>query len=81
MSQTTAILILLVTFLVMIVLRFPIAYAVAIASIICMIYRGDHLALVAMQMIRLPERDSGIIIYCSPGLPATDRHNQQFPLQ
>ena len=52
MNQTTAILILLITFLVMIILRFPIAYAVAIASILCMLYRGDHLAVLAMQMIK-----------------------------
>ena len=52
MNDTTAILILLIAFLVMIVLRFPIAYAVAIASILCMLYRGDHLAVLPMQMIK-----------------------------
>ena len=52
MSQTTAIVILLVGFFVMILLRFPIAYAVAIASILTLVYQGQNLALVPQQMVK-----------------------------
>lgn len=36
----TAILILLASFFAMILLRFPIAYAVALSSVLCLLYQG-----------------------------------------
>ncbi len=39
-AQTAAIMILLISFLVMIILRFPIAYAVALSSLLCLLYQG-----------------------------------------
>ncbi len=42
-AQSVAIIILLVSFFIMIFLRFPIAYAVAISSILCMLYQGQSL--------------------------------------
>lgn len=51
-TQTMAIIILLVSFLVMILLRFPIAYAVALASMFCLLYQGYGLATICQQMIK-----------------------------
>lgn len=51
-TQTMAIIILLVSFLVMIVLRFPIAYAVALASMFCLLFQGYGLATICQQMIK-----------------------------
>jgi len=51
-ANTTAILILIVGFLVMIVLRFPIAYAVAISSILTLVYQGKSLNVLAQQMVK-----------------------------
>jgi hypothetical protein len=48
----SAIVILLVGFLVMVILRFPIAYAVAISSIFCLHYQGLPLTTVCMQMVK-----------------------------
>ena len=45
MSQSVAIAILLISFLVMIFLRFPIAYAVALSSIMTLIYQGTNLSI------------------------------------
>ena len=47
-----AITILLVSFLVMILLRFPIAYSVALSSIFCLSYQGLSLATVCQQMVK-----------------------------
>lgn len=48
----TAIAILLISFLVMILLRFPIAYAVALSSILCLLYQGLPLTTVCQQMVK-----------------------------
>ncbi len=50
--NTTAIVILLVSFLVMIFLRFQIAYAVALSSIFCLLYQGLPLTTVCQQMVK-----------------------------
>ncbi len=51
-TQTVAIMILLISFLVMIVLRFPIAYAVAIASLLCLWYQGLPFSTLCQQMVK-----------------------------
>ncbi len=51
-QQSMAILILLGSFFLMILLRFPIAYAVALASIFTLLYEGLPLTTVAQQMVR-----------------------------
>ena len=48
----TAIAILLISFLVLVMLRFQIAYAVAISSIICLLYQGLPLTTVCQQMVK-----------------------------
>jgi tripartite ATP-independent transporter DctM subunit len=50
--QEIATLILLGSFLLMVLLRFPIAYAVGIASVLCLIYLGRPLTIMAQQMVR-----------------------------
>ena len=50
--NTTAILILLGSFLIMILLRFQIAYAVAISSALCLLYQGLPLTTVCQQMVK-----------------------------
>ncbi len=50
--QGIAIAVLLGSFLVMIVLRFPIAYAVALSSILCLLSQGLSLATVCQQMVK-----------------------------
>lgn len=50
--QSTAIAILIISFLVMVLLRFPIAYSVAISSILCLIYQGLPLSTVVQQMVK-----------------------------
>lgn len=50
--NTTAIAILLVSFLLMVFLRFPIAYSVALSSILCLAYQGLPLATLSQQMIK-----------------------------
>ena len=53
MSQgSMAIIILLVSFLVMIFLRFPIAYAVALSSLLCLLYQGLPLTTICQQMVK-----------------------------
>ncbi len=47
-----AIAILLISFLVMVFLRFPIAYSVAISAILCLAYQGLPLATVVQQMVK-----------------------------
>ena len=48
----TAILILLASFFAMILLRFPIAYAVALSSVLCLLYQGLPLAAICQQMVK-----------------------------
>ena len=48
----TAIAILLISFLIMILLRFPIAYAVALSSILCLLSQGLPLTTVCQQMVK-----------------------------
>ncbi|MDD4112937.1 MAG: TRAP transporter large permease [Herbinix sp.] len=50
--NTTAILILLVSFAIMILLRFPIAYAVGISSVLCILYMGKPLTIVVQMMVK-----------------------------
>lgn len=50
--NTTAIALLLISFLVMVFLRFPIAYSVAISSLLCLAYQGLPLATLSQQMIK-----------------------------
>lgn len=51
-ANTMAIAVLLISFFVMILLRFPIAYAVALSSIFCLMYQGIPLNTVAQQMVK-----------------------------
>ncbi|MDO4297388.1 MAG: TRAP transporter large permease [Lachnospiraceae bacterium] len=51
-TQTAAIMILLISFLVMILLRFPIAYAVALSSMFCLLYQGHPLTTICQQMVK-----------------------------
>lgn len=51
-AQGFAILVLLGSFLVMIFLRFPIAYAVALSSILCLLSQGLPLTTVCQQMVK-----------------------------
>ena len=52
MSESTAILILLASFLIMVFLRFPIAYSVAISTLLCLAYQGLPLATLTQQMVK-----------------------------
>lgn len=49
--QSMAILVLLGSFFLMILLRFPIAYAVGLSSIFCLVYQGKSLTTVCQQMV------------------------------
>lgn len=51
-ANSIAILILIGGFLLMVLLRFPIAYAVALASILCLLYQGLPLAIICQQMVK-----------------------------
>lgn len=51
-SNGTAIAILLISFLVMILLRFPIAYAVAISSVLCLVSQGLPLSTLCQFMVK-----------------------------
>lgn len=51
-STSIAILILIGSFLLMVLLRFPIAYAVVLASLLCLLYQGLPLSTIAQQMIK-----------------------------
>lgn len=51
-TQTLAIIVLLVSFLVMIFLRFPIAYAVALSSLFCLLSQGLPLTTICQQMVK-----------------------------
>jgi tripartite ATP-independent transporter DctM subunit len=50
--NSAAIAVLLVSFIVMIFLRFPIAYAVALSSVFCLLYQGLPLTTVCQQMVK-----------------------------
>lgn len=50
--QTTAILVLLISFMIMVLLRFPVAYAVALASLFCLLYQGLPLTTICQQMVK-----------------------------
>ena len=52
MSESTAIIILLASFLIMVFLRFPIAYSVAISTLMCLSYMGLPLATLTQQMVK-----------------------------
>lgn len=52
MSESMAILILLGSFFAMIFLRFPIAYAVALSSILCLLSQGLPLTTICQQMVK-----------------------------
>lgn len=53
MSESSiAIMVLLISFLVMIFLRFPIAYAVALSSMFCLLYQGLPLTTICQQMVK-----------------------------
>lgn len=51
-SNTTAIAILLISFLVMIFLRFPIAYAVALSGVLCLLSQGLPLSTLCQFMVK-----------------------------
>ncbi len=50
--NSMAIFILIGSFLFLVLLRFPIAYAVALSSILCLLYQGLPLSTVAQQMVK-----------------------------
>ena len=50
--NSTAIAVLLISFFVMILLRFPIAYAVALSSILCLISEGNYLSTLCQFMVK-----------------------------
>ena len=50
--NSTAIAILLASFLIMVVLRFPIAYSVAVSTLLCLGYQGLSLATLCQQMVK-----------------------------
>ena len=52
--QTLAIVVLLVSFFVMIFLRFPIAYAVGLSSVLCMMVQGQALTDVCLLYTSTP---------------------------
>ena len=52
MGNSGAVAVLLISFFVMILLRFPIAYSVALASILCLVKMGNPLAGVAQLMVK-----------------------------
>lgn len=51
-AESIAILILLGSFFIMILLRFPIAYAVALSSVFTLLYQGLPLSTIAQQMVK-----------------------------
>ena len=52
MGNTTAIAVLLISFLVLIFLRFPIAYAVALSSVFCLLSQGQSLSMLCQHMVK-----------------------------
>ena len=51
-SETMAIVILLASFFIMVMLRFPIAYAVALSSVLCLLSQGLPLTTICQQMVK-----------------------------
>lgn len=51
-AQTLAIVVLLGSFLLMVLLRFPIAYAVGISSVLCLVVQGQSLATICQYMVK-----------------------------
>ncbi len=51
-ANTFSILVLLGSFILMIILRFPIAFAVGISSVLCLLSMGSSLTVVAQQMVK-----------------------------
>ena len=51
-TQSVAILVLLGSFFLMIFLRFPIAYSVGLASVLCLAYQGLNLSTICQQMVK-----------------------------
>ncbi|MCR5215362.1 MAG: TRAP transporter large permease [Lachnospiraceae bacterium] len=51
-AQGAAIAVLLISFLVMIFLRFPVAYAVALSSLLCMAYQGINFSVLCQYMVK-----------------------------
>ena len=51
-ANTFAILVLLGSFFLMIFLRFPIAYAVALSSVFCLVAQGHNLTTICQQMVK-----------------------------
>ena len=51
-TSSVAIAILIIGFLVLIILRFPVAYAVALASMACLVYQGKCLNALCQQMVK-----------------------------
>lgn len=51
-GETLAIVVLLVSFFVMVFLRFPIAYAVALSSVFCLLSQGLPLTTICQQMVK-----------------------------
>lgn len=51
-TQTMAVSVLLISFFIMILLRFPIAYAVGLSSVLCLLSQGLNLTTVCQQMVK-----------------------------
>ena len=51
-GTTLAIFVLLASFFIMIFLRFPIAYAVALSSMFCLLVQGTSLSTIAQHMVK-----------------------------
>lgn len=51
-ANTTAIAILIIGFLILVFLRFPVAYGVALSSMVCLLYQGKSLNSLCQQMVK-----------------------------
>ena len=51
-ANSMAILVLLGSFFLMVFLRFPIAYAVALSSVFCLLFQGHNLTTICQQMVK-----------------------------
>ena len=67
--QTLAIIVLLVSFFVMIFLRFPIAYAVGLSSVLCMLVQGQALTDVCRLMVKGISSSSAAFPVLLPPIP------------
>ena len=52
MSANLAIMVLLASFFLMVLLRFPIAYAVALSAVFCLLAQGKPLTIICQQMVK-----------------------------